>query len=164
MTSKTIIAIDPGKMTGLAYMNEHWDHESLSLPYHRDDGNLAAMAWLADALAEGETADVVCESIIISKQTAKKSQDVQASIEQIGIARYLSAAYHVNFTLQTPAEMKAFSPQKLRCVDWYNRSSDHARDASGHLLLFEAKRNEAFQRWILSCLQEAEARTRPGSL
>lgn len=145
-----VLAIDPGKMTGLARYDvpyKQWD--ALALPFDRDANDLAAMVWLHDQLADGGISDVVSESIVISKQTAKKSQDVQASIEQIGIARYLCAGFGVRYHLQTPSEGLGFGTDaKLKAMDMWFVGSDHPRAATKHLVTFLCKKDPEFARAV----------------
>lgn len=128
----TVVALDPGKETGVAYVGAPADlgsHCAFGAPSWK------AVEWVHATLERGFTDLVVCESIRITAATAKKSQDVLISVEQIGAVRYLCHLYGTDFKLQDPSEGKGFgTDRKLRALGWWTRGNDHARDASRHLL------------------------------
>lgn len=138
------LAIDPGKATGFA---SYWDgeHRAWWLPYDPKQGAFDAALSMRDWIKRGMFDLVVCESIVITGRTHKKSQDVLLSVEQIGIARWLCHENDTEFVTQTPSEGKAFgTDQKLRALGWWTVGLDHPRDASRHLMLALTKRDSAF--------------------
>jgi hypothetical protein len=140
-----VIALDPGKQTGIATFGSLY-----TPPFQAWDAKyMDAMAWVHNALTFKFADLVVCESITINASTHKKSQDVKASIEQIGITRYLCHYYDTQLVLQTPAEAKGFTTdKKLRAIDWWTVGSDHARDATRHLVLALCERDSDFRQWV----------------
>jgi hypothetical protein len=137
-----ILAVDPGKRTGLAtWSNGHFEAWDV-------DGWPDAVNYITTAVPHefGSGIDLlVCESIVITAQTAKKSQDVLTSVEQIGVCRYVSMKHGVEFQLQSPGEAKSFGTDaKLRAMSMWTEGSDHARDATRHLILALARRDEKF--------------------
>lgn len=78
---------------------------------------------------------VVCENFIIGGARAKEAN---ATIEMIGVVRYVCRNLGVPLVLQPPSDAMAFSTTaKLKRVGWWERGgSDHARAASKHLLLY----------------------------
>jgi hypothetical protein len=129
-----VFAVDPGGSTGFAEWRdgrfrawwEPWEEACATV--HRE---LAT-----------DVDHCVFESFHISAQTAKKSTagSLQA-IELIGIGRYLSRAYDVTFTTQSPSEAKMFATDaKLRALGMWTKGVDHPRDATRHLVLFLCNR------------------------
>jgi hypothetical protein len=132
-----IISLDPGKATGIAeYRVDTGEHRAGDLP------EAEAMVYLRRNMQHSQL--VVCEGIVINVSTAKKSQDVQASIRQIGVAMHLCLWYEVEFLIQNPSERK-FGEALLEELGWYTVGSDHARSASGHLVAALARRLPAFR-------------------
>lgn len=147
------VAFDPGKMTGVAL--HHPDNlafegnfEAFALPCED------AMDWAESWIVSGLWDDVVCESIVITAQTHKKSQDVLCSVEQIGILRYLCRRCGVPFRLQTPAEAKSFGTDaKLKALGWWTKGLDHPRDATRHLILRLANTDTEFAKNLAAELE-----------
>lgn len=163
-----IIAVDPGKMTGIALAEKRYasngfgaydyGFSALMLPFDRDEEDFAAMDWIAHELQqhahEGHIEEIVSESIIINKKTAQKSQDVLASTEQIGVMRWLCKQYGVPFSTQTPADGLGFGTDaKLRALDWWTPGPDHARAATRHLITRLCKLDSTFARELAVRLQ-----------
>ena len=127
------LAVDPGGTTGLAAWDDgEWD--ATHRPWLDAQDHIEALVPYLDLL--------VCESFHISMQTAKKDPkgSLQA-IELIGVCRFLARRAGIEFVTQSPSEAKTFSTdEKLKHYVWWN-SSDHARDASRHLMLALAKRH-----------------------
>lgn len=148
-----IISVDPGKMTGIALAQKRgegeYGHAALMLPFDRDAEDLSAMDWILHELQqhvyEGHVEEVVSEGIVISQKTAQKSQDVLASIEQIGIMRYFCKLYGVPFSTQLPSDGLGFGTDaKLRALDWWTPGPDHARAATRHLITRLCRLDTAF--------------------
>lgn len=123
------MTVDPGGTTGLArWVEGEW--HAAALPY--DDAQAAV-----HRAAAGSTYNlIVFESFHITGGTLKKGRGgPNDTIEFIGMARYLCRYYGVEFKTQSPADAKMFATDaKLRKLEWWS-TSDHARDASRHLLL-----------------------------
>lgn len=79
---------------------------------------------------------VVCEGFVIAGPRAKASN---MTIEMIGVLRYLCLKYGVEFVVQPPGAYRFAGAAKLKHLGWYTAGSDHARSASGHLVLYLAK-------------------------
>ena len=135
---KTYVALDPGKMTGIAraHVSHIIKHDAFELP---ED---VAVDWMWDNLYN---VTVICESIVISIATAKKSQDVQSSIRQIGVADHLCRRRGLPFALQPPSDKAFGTDELLRALAWWTVGSDHARDASRHLAKFMAEDDPEFR-------------------
>lgn len=129
-----IIGVDPGKQTGLAYafgplfVEPRYSHGALDAPAWE------AMKWVHAELEKTHVDLVCCEGITITAKTAQKSQDVKISLEQIGCLRYLCMLYGVDFRVQPPSDKSFGSDTKLRALGWWTKGTDHARDASRHII------------------------------
>ncbi len=132
--NRYIIAIDPGKKTGIAGIkfedNGEWsEFASAQGPL------LEAVEWI-EGLAP--TLDVlVVEDFIYTTATAQKTRQTW-STEGIGMLRYIAYKYSLDLTVQSPASAKKFSTDdKLRAMVWYFPSKGgHQNDAARHLLLY----------------------------
>lgn len=126
----TIVAVDPGKMTG-------WAMLKLGEFSSGQTVGSAFLIWIDEALQGGLMPSIVCEDFIYTAQTAKKSRQTW-STESIGVLRFLADKYRVSFTLQPPVDAKKFSTNdKLKQLDWYTPTKGgHANDAARHLLLY----------------------------
>lgn len=133
-----VLALDPGKMTGWAsYDRETGEflsgqtnfEETCRLLLHRVGG------------PSHDQLDLVCESFIITVQTAKNTQATW-SLELIGVARMVSELYcQQPLTLQQPASAKRFSSdERLKKLGWYTPGKGHANDAARHLMLYMVAR------------------------
>lgn len=132
-----IVAVDPGKVTGLAtwygggkgsfnsWQDECWD----------------AVEQVHDLLTHDTVEAVVCESYTITMQTLKKTRGENWSLESIGSLRYISRIAKVPFVLQSPADAKKFATDtKLKAAGWWNPTPGaHANDAARHLLVYLAR-------------------------
>lgn len=139
------VALDPGKATGLMWRCAgNGTQKAFDLPEDK------AMDWLIEKIEAGRVRLIVCESFVINMQTVKKGQDGQSSIRQIGVAQHWSRWYDIPFVLQTPAEAKSFATdEKLKRIGWWTRGSDHARDASRHMMLYLAKEDQDFRQRLV---------------
>lgn len=139
-----IVAVDPGKVTGVAKWRRDRPAEIDSLQQPCWD----AVATVHHLMTNGLTA-VVCESYVISSQTLRKTRGENWSLESIGALRYLAGLFDIPFILQTPADAKSFvTDQKLHAAGWYQPSTGgHANDAARHLMLYLARANaDVFRR------------------
>jgi hypothetical protein len=136
---KYILAVDPGKATGMALFSL----KSGSEPVLEWSGEFQQHEYAAPIRAslsavQGDL-EVVCERFTINAQTVKNSQ-APYSLEQIGILKQClmdvgRAADDIYF--QSPADAKAmFSNEKLKKLGyWHKGGEGHALDAIRHGLL-----------------------------
>jgi len=147
-----IYSFDPGKATGIAEV-----------------GTDAGDPWFAQILPEDEAMDylldvalthvrgmtlVVCESIVITAGTAKKSSDVHASLRQIGTIHHACRRANVDLLMQQPNEGMKFGLDKLRACGWWTKGPDHANSASAHLLLACSAVVPGFKELVMARLKE----------
>jgi hypothetical protein len=142
-----ILAVDPGKATGLAY-------------FRFEKGEQPTMIWsqevqfetYAEPIREVMSYDyannesklhVVCERFTINAQTTKNSQ-APFSLEEIGVLKQLmlDAGYSIDdLVFQSPADAKAmFDNPKLKKLElWHRGGEGHALDAIRHGALYMIK-------------------------
>lgn len=138
-----ILAVDPGKTTGWAFLNTNaYDyHKSPAIVILPQVGEYEWYEFLEryeDWLYSGKIDVTVSESFIISRETLKKTRQ-NYSLEAIGVMRYMSQRKGREFVLQAPSVAKSFATkEKLDKLGWWPKGQDHAQDASRHLLTYVA--------------------------
>ena len=128
-----LVAVDPGKMTGIAELDQEghfWSEE---------EPTWLAVEYLHDQLRRfggSSVALLVCEAYVISARTLKATRQYEA-LESIGALRYLAGRADVPFKLVTPAASKRLATDdKLRHLGWYDPSrGGHKNDAARVLLV-----------------------------
>lgn len=141
-----VLAIDPGKMTGVALFKrdpgaepvQEWSKE---LEQHEVAVAIREVLWNP---VIRPSLDVVCERFVINAQTVRNSQ-APYSLEVIGIVKqclFDNGRSMDDIYFQAPANaMSMFSNEKLKKLDyWHRGGAGHALDAIRHALLrFVAK-------------------------
>lgn len=122
-----VIAYDPGLATGFA----SWDdgkHATAEL-------DIETMYRTVDM--EVDDSDiVVCESFVITARTARLSA-APWSLELIGCIKRACYLAGKELVMQAPSTAKRVaSDEHLRNYGWWTPGSDHARDASRHLMYY----------------------------
>lgn len=140
--SKFVLAIDPGKATGMAlFRHTNGEEPKLiwSIEVQQEEYAAPIRGALDAAKVMNMEIDIVCERFTINAQTAKKSQ-APFSLEQIGILKQClldvgRATTDIYF--QSPADAKAmFDNPKLKKLEyWHVGGEGHALDAIRHGLL-----------------------------
>lgn len=142
---KYVMALDPGKTSGLSIFNrETSEYNGYELDFESTCATIAE--WTTNV---GEDLLVVCESFIITAHTAKNTQ-APWSLELIGVARYFTRAYTGrDLVLQAPSAAKPFATdQRLKSMGWYLPGKGHANDSARHLLLVMATRGWVSQKQL----------------
>jgi len=136
-TSGCMIAVDPGKTTGIAM----WDLEVGSAPYTAQLSVDEFFQWVRDTLVDGHlTHTIVCESFVISQRTVKGTSQTW-SLEHIGLLKWAAWLRQHDITLQAASAAKHMVPNdRLREVGWYVPGRDHANDALRHMLVHAVRR------------------------
>lgn len=136
-----VLAIDPGKATGMALFSR----EGLNEPILEWSGEVEQQEF-AEAVRNiiwnpviRYNVDIVCERFIINAQTVRNSQ-APYSLEQIGILKqcmYDNGKSDTEIYYQSPADaMAMFTNEKLKKLGyWHRGGAGHALDAIRHALL-----------------------------
>lgn len=134
-----VLAVDPGKATGMALFSLESGQEPVLIwsgEFQQDEYARP----IRDTLAlYGDTLDVVCERFTINAQTVRNSQ-APYSLEQIGILKQClmdAGRKPDDIYFQSPADAKAmFDNKKLKKLEyWHKGGEGHALDAIRHGLL-----------------------------
>lgn len=144
----TVLAVDPGKTTGLA----HWDGKIVT--FYQVPGRFSLYGKVSAFLPEQP--DIVVEKFIITPATAKLSAQYDA-LYIIGYLEALSYEHELVFDLtQSPNDAKTFvTNEGLKTLGWWRpgRDWDHAMDAARHLALYLVRKGQGD--WILVKLLHA---------
>ena len=140
--SKFILAVDPGKATGMALFRYGSGLEPKliwSIEVQQEEYAAPIRAALDAAKTMGKEIDVVCERFTINAQTVRNSQ-APYSLEQIGILKQclMDAGRKADdIIFQSPSDAKAmFDNPKLKKLEyWFKGGEGHALDAIRHALL-----------------------------
>ena len=144
-----VLAIDPGKATGLAWMKQEGGLIILDQTHEATPETIIEMIrptledWKPHATGQPPLR-VVMEQFIINASTAQKSQEAAWALETIGAVK--QALRDVGYPLgaiawQKPAEAKnAFSNDKLKTLGlWHRGGEGHALDAIRHGSMYLTK-------------------------
>lgn len=142
MSKRFILAVDPGKASGICMFSyESGGEPELLWSGEYQQHEYASPIRMAFSYASelNEKLEVVCERFTINAQTVKNSQ-APFSLEQIGILKQIMMDNGRNpedIIFQTPADAKAFFPnEKLKIVEyWHKGGEGHALDSIRHGLL-----------------------------
>lgn len=154
-----IIAVDPGKRSGVAIWLEDEGFSSYELE-PKDFFDFIHQR--VHELALSYDLRLVAESFIITVNTAKNTQSGW-SLENIGVLKFLAHRYHLaDVKLQAPAVGKTFGTNgKLKYLGWYRsgtidgvRYAGHANDAARHLATYAAQRGLVFTKHQLAAMAD----------
>lgn len=137
--TRHILAVDPGKATGLALFRRIGSNEPELLMSSEADFTDYVSA-IRSVFAEHPNVEVICEKFTINVQTAKKSQ-APFSLECIGALKVVMIDNGLDpesLKYQLPANaMSMFPNQKLKTLEYWHRGGEgHALDAIRHGLLY----------------------------
>ena len=135
---KRILAVDPGKATGLALFELEQGKDPV-LIWAKEVQQEEYAEPIRAALHENLATEVVCERFTINAQTVRNSQ-APFSLEQIGILKQCLmdiGRKPDDIYFQSPADAKAmFDNPKLKKLEyWHKGGEGHALDAIRHGLL-----------------------------
>lgn len=136
-----VLAIDPGKMTGMTLFSYEKGQEPVKI-WSRELEQYEVADSVREVLGNSEilpTLDVVCERFIINAQTVRNSQ-APYSLEVIGIVKQClldSGRMMDDIYFQAPANaMAMFTNEKIKKLDyWHRGGAGHALDSIRHALL-----------------------------
>lgn len=140
--SKFVLAVDPGKATGMAlFRHTNGEEPKLiwSVEVQQEEYAAPIRAALDAAKVMDIEIDVVCERFTINAQTVRNSQ-APFSLEQIGILKQClldAGRATTDIYFQSPSDAKAmFDNPKLKKLEyWHVGGEGHALDAIRHGLL-----------------------------
>lgn len=140
-----VIAVDPGKATGLSAFSFVKGEEPVMLDSFEAQFDTFApwiRKWLVDA-SDFDAFHIVCERFTINAQTVKNSQ-APFSLEEIGVLKQLMLDERIDpdeIIFQSPADAKAmWDNAKLKKLEyWHKGGEGHALDSIRHGLLFIIK-------------------------
>ena len=140
--TKLILAVDPGKATGIALFEYTVNEEPIlvwSGEYQQKEVAEPIRKAVDHAYNNNVELDVVCERFIINAQTVRNSQ-APFSLEVIGALKQLLLDGEVDpdrINFQSPSDAKAmFDNPKLKKLEyWHKGGEGHALDAVRHGLL-----------------------------
>jgi len=137
-----ILAVDPGKATGLSYFIFDGQNDPEML-WSKEVQQHEYAQPIRDAFrysqSQGAKLEVVCERFTINAQTVRNSQ-APFSLEQIGILKQImmdNGRTPDEIFFQSPADAKAmFTNEKIKVLEYWHRGGEgHALDSIRHGLL-----------------------------
>lgn len=145
--TELIIAVDPGKVTGIATWAGGEFNSWQEPTWFAVDRIWAKL----ERLPDNAVVEIVCESYTITASTLRKTRQ-NYSLESIGALRWMSNTHGVEFVLQAPADAMGFmTDDKLRMLGWYRPSiGGHANDAARHLGLRLAREDPPLFKKLLA--------------
>lgn len=143
-----VLSVDPGKMTGVAYLERNADQVTVQASRELDEDSV--IGCIRDYMHDwrplyptGFPLRLVIETFTITVETAKKSQSPY-SLEIIGAIKQVCRDEGYPLTAiawQKPVEAKgAFTNEKLKRLGlWHRGGAGHALDAIRHGALYLAR-------------------------
>lgn len=134
---RTVLAIDPGKATGICVGEQQGDQWNVVSQLELDPFNTGMLIEHYTSL--GPTTEVVCEAFTIGQHTLTKTF-APWSLELIGVAKYFCEKNGCSFKLQKPFEGKGpVDNNTVRLAGlWVKGSEGHAHDAARHYIVYQA--------------------------
>lgn len=130
-----IIAVDPGKNTGLCSYNPLND-QLVHIAQNLDQQRACDVAY--DILREYDITALVCESYTVTGSRVVKFQPY--SLEIIGTLRWFAAREGIDFVLQKPGDAKKIgSDDRIKKWGQWKSSTPHANDAQRHAFLYAVR-------------------------
>lgn len=142
-----ILAVDPGKTSGIAFLTWTGNRDDVPTVEYSTESDPDQFAQdVFRGLSQWRSHDrflVACERFVINAQTVRNSQ-APYSLEQIGVLKHLcrETGYPVDsIKMQAPVDAKNMFPNRaLRAIGtWHRGGAGHANDAIRHGLLALAK-------------------------
>lgn len=131
-----IAAIDPGKTTGVAFIDEEFDLDVHLL-------ETKSRVELSKLLIEEKPKFIICESFRITRRSNSSSL---VAVEMIGIVKLAADVVDALVIFQTPSYAKFWTAKKLSSIGLYRPGMPHAMDALRHLVQYVT--NHKDDRWL----------------
>ena len=137
-----ILAVDPGKATGLSFFSYDLGGEPVMI-WSKEVQFETYAEPIRQVLSVYQDVHVVCERFTINAQTVRNSQ-APFSLEEIGVLKQIMLDFGYtpeNLHFQSPADAKAmWDNKKLKKLEyWHKGGEGHALDAIRHGLLYMVK-------------------------
>lgn len=150
---KTVLAVDPGKATGVALLKFDESMQNPELVSSSEVQPEEFAPFIRGILSDTTDVVIVCERFTINAQTVKNSQ-APFSLEQIGVLKQIMRDFSIDensIVWQTPADAKSMFPNPAlkKVGTWHKGGEGHANDAIRHGLLYMAKRAKWVPRVLL---------------
>lgn len=150
---KTVLAVDPGKATGVALLKFDESMQNPELVSSSEVQPEEFAPFIRGILSGTTDVVIVCERFTINAQTVKNSQ-APFSLEQIGVLKQIMRDFSIDensIVWQTPADAKSMFPNPAlkKVGTWHKGGEGHANDAIRHGLLYMAKRAKWVPRVLL---------------
>jgi hypothetical protein len=144
-TKHLVLAVDPGKATGLSVFSFVKGEEPEMLDAFEAQFDTFA-PWIRQWISTRDKYDefhVVCERFTINAQTVKNSQ-APFSLEEIGVLKQIMLDEGIDpdtLKMQSPADAKAMwdNPKLKKLGYWHKGGEGHALDSIRHGLLYLIK-------------------------
>jgi hypothetical protein len=140
--ARHILAVDPGKATGMSFFE--WEKDGEPILLYSWEAQFETFAPIVRwALENYPNTEVVCERFTITAKTAQNSQ-APYSLEEIGVLKQVMLDYGRDpstLILQSPQDAKnMFDNPKLKKLGyWHRGGAGHALDSIRHGLLHMMK-------------------------
>jgi len=140
---KVVLAVDPGKTTGVAlivWSGVQEDTPALEYAEELDEETFGpTISRLIQNWYSNDMFYIVCERFTITAQTVRNSQ-APFSLEQIGVLKHIARehSYPVDLiTFEAPVNAKSMFPNEAlkKIGTWHKGGEGHANDAIRHALL-----------------------------
>jgi hypothetical protein len=131
-----LVAVDPGKVTGIAVWRDFILRDDLIKPVTAEVSESTHVPAQIRRLLDGDRPTLM--AVERCRQNPRKSSQPEA-MEVTGAVRSLAEAFTVRCVYQPPNPALTLAKRHLRKLGWYVKSKDgHENAAQGHLLLLLA--------------------------
>lgn len=148
-----IIAVDPGRTTGIAGI--YWEEGANSITWFVEQASIEeGLKDLLDRFFYHDPEWIICESF----QYRRLPKVDLTAVEIIGALKFYAELYMFpGLHFQPPGTKTMMDNDKLKALEMYSKGKPHANDAMRHLLNFviTGKAGEPIQRWVLETLRHA---------
>jgi predicted RNase H-like nuclease (RuvC/YqgF family) len=130
-TPRLIIGVDPGKMTGLAWLIDDTFKSTDLTAINACD----MISNLLISYSEQRPVIIAAERYNITQRTVKLTRQYDA-LEVIGTCRWMAHNHHTMFILQAASEaQRCGNRDVLRALGWWKPGGDHLNKAAAQVVL-----------------------------
>jgi hypothetical protein len=131
MKPLVVIGVDPGKKTGICYLDVDEDGEIRRqvIEVGRDDVAKMLAAWMINSDPDADR-EMAVERYTILDSTVRKTRQPDA-LKVIGVAEDIARQAGFGFSFHAPADCKKLvTDDLLKRLGWYSTRLGHANDAT----------------------------------